>query len=175
LKLCGVLVDNNAQTTNNTRLMAAFNKQRPGRAAKAPSTKVTALLVLPGSEELTKEVRTDVSVGSIRNILAASHVEQWPGQWQLNTVEGPAGQAFSYNIYVNGEGLSRGQDQNLCATLAAHPLNEVRGRIIVGPALFVSTDPGRVSLSLADWKAICQAVWYDDILVSKNASKPSRS
>jgi hypothetical protein len=125
-----------------------------------------ALLVLPGDEKNTSVV--DVLNNDCAALLGCSRIERWPYRYQLDTVVGPDGHLYRFEIWVDEEGAVKQLPVNLCATLAAHPLNEYRGRVIRGPALLVSLDGA--SFTLDDWGGVCQSVWYDDGLVEVNAN-----
>ncbi len=125
-----------------------------------------ALLVLPGDEKKTTVV--NYRGASYAELLGCRYAERWPYQFQLDTVVGPDGRQYRFDIWVDDEGAVKELPVNLCATLAAHPLNEFRGRVIYGPALLVPK--GKIPFTLDDWKSICQGVWYVEDLVGVNAN-----
>jgi hypothetical protein len=124
-----------------------------------------ALLVRPGSEKNTIVVGREEDYTSL---LDNASVELWPPAWQLDAVIGPEGQKYRFDIWVGEDSRLRDEKVNLCASLAAHPLNEARGRVIYGRALLVPLE-NDVAYTLDDWANICQAVWYDGGLVSLNS------
>jgi hypothetical protein len=123
-----------------------------------------ALLVQPGDESKTVVVDRAVDYATA---LGCSNVERWPHIYQLDTVVGPGESRYRFDIWVDEEGLLRKAETNLCATLAAHPLNEAYGRVIRGAALLVPLGK-TAAYTLEDWANICQGVWYDEELTNRN-------
>jgi hypothetical protein len=134
-----------------------------------------AILILPGDEDNSTLVDIETKGGaprykSLAKALGAERAEQWPPQYTLEALDGGGGRKYSYDLFVDEEGVLKGLPYNRCATLSAHPLGEARVRWIHGPCVLIARD--RRGLTLDDWKRICQAVYYDDDLVEKNARGP---
>ena len=125
-----------------------------------------ALLVYPGDE--SKTVVVDLSVDYAKT-LRCRIIEKWPYIYQLDKIVGAGDNYYRFDIWVDEEGSLYDKSDNMCATLAAHPLNEVRGLIIKGPALLVPIDK-TIKYTLDDWRNICQGVWYDSSLVTINVN-----
>jgi hypothetical protein len=123
-----------------------------------------ALLVQPGDEKNISVVDHNAGYAEVLGCLA---VDRWPHCYQIDTVHGPNKSSYRFDIWVDDEGLLKQAPVNLCASLAAHPLNEFRGRVIYGPALLVPLSKA-VKYTLDDWANICQGVWYNEELVERN-------
>lgn len=120
-----------------------------------------AILVLPGDESLARAVGAPRGSAAIAAALGAGTIERWPYAYMLDTVVGPSGKRYRFDIWVDEEGCIKKLPENLCATIAAHPLNESNGRIIRGPALLVPL-AGSPRLTLEAWRDICRGVWALD-------------
>jgi hypothetical protein len=124
-----------------------------------------SLLILPGDESLT----TVVDSKDPREILQCT-VQMWPYCYQLDTItykDDNGINNYKFDIYVDESGLCKGLEENLCGTLAAHPLNEAKRKIIVGPCAIIPLN-NEVKYTLDDWKKICKAVWYNTDLIESN-------
>lgn len=112
----------------------------------------------PGCQENTRVVSVSDAKDRASALLECRAVERWPYSRQLDVIRGPNGRKYRFDIWVDEEGLMAGREDNLCASLAAHPLNEAFGHVIAGPALLVPLPGGR-AFSLEDWGQICKGVW----------------
>lgn len=117
-----------------------------------------AILVLPGDKSLARAIALPKGSATIAAALGADTIERWPYQFMLDTVVGPSGKRYRFDIWVDEAGLNKRLEPNLCASIAAHPLNECRGRMIYGPALLLPLS-GSPRLALKDWGEICRGVW----------------
>jgi hypothetical protein len=98
----------------------------------------------------------------------------WDWRYQLDTIAGPGGSRYQYDIWVGGQepaGDGPRAEANPHATAAAHPLLEAFGILIRGPALLVARD-GR-EYTLADWQHIRCGTRADAGLVGRNVEGPS--
>lgn len=125
-----------------------------------------ALLVKPGPQENTVVVPLLEATERPAALLECRWVELWPYHYQLDAIEGADGRARRFDVWVDEEGAAASREANVCASLAAHPLNEAFGRHIRGPALLVpcggASAPSDGGYSLEDWGQICKGVWSLD-------------
>jgi hypothetical protein len=128
-----------------------------------------ALYVPPGDEDKALAVAIPAGAAEAAELLGCARVERWPWSYQLDSVAGPSGEQYRFDVWVDEEGALHDRSYNACATLAAHPLNEAYGRTIAGPALLVPLD-GTKPLTLDAWREICQGVWYDASTVRRNVA-----
>jgi len=113
------------------------------------------LLVKPGHENVCV---VDIAKVGMAAALGCARIERWPYQYQLDTVTGSNGVDYRFDIWIDEEGALKGEEVNHCASIAAHPYNELNGPMICGNALLV---PLRASAEygLGDWAAVCDGVW----------------
>lgn len=103
-------------------------------------------------------------------------VELWPYPYQLDHIRGSNGKTYRFQIYVDECGLLKQLPLNEVATYLAHPLNLVRGRVVVGDALIVPWQK-KVNYTLEDYEAMRDGVWINDEesnldLVEANSAGP---
>lgn len=133
-----------------------------------------AILVPPGDASLARALETPRGPEDIAAALGVERVEPWPSAFCLDTVVGPGGKRYRFDIWVAaGARREKQLAVNLCATQAAHPLNAVRGNLVYGPALLVPLQRSQ-RLTLIDWAEICGGVQATgdaatDALVDRNA------
>lgn len=128
---------------------------------------------MPGDEKLTKVVQIsktgpDVRVHEMQQHIGADRVELWPKQHQLKQIKFDDEHIYEFDLWVDEEGgpYCNNRTYNRCATITAHPLGEVLGWFVYGPALLVRK--GKKDLDEEDWKKITRATYYDHKLVQMN-------
>ena len=84
--------------------------------------------------------------------------ELWPYQYQLDTIEGLNGKKYRFDIYIDEDGLNKNLKLNLCASYAAHPMNEFLSHLIYGPAILKPLN-NKIKYTSDDWNNICFGVW----------------
>jgi hypothetical protein len=128
-----------------------------------------ALLVQPGDESKTTVVT--INPNSLSGDILGKGVilVTWPYPLTKDIIHAPNGRQYRLEMYVGDNSAIDGSELNPCATLTMDPLGEFKGNHVFGPALIHSIDKKHPDLTLDDWKNICQAVWYNEELVDKNA------
>ncbi|ATE82315.1 hypothetical protein psal_cds_1394 [Pandoravirus salinus] len=150
-------------------IMAAPEHQQQKRRQQKDQHEVDALLVR--CDGTTTTVTVDRRTGrGMAEALGCVGICRWPYAYTLDTVVARGGRIYRYDVWIDGEASPiaelgtvrrpRAGPDNLYASLAAHPLNEVTDHVIGGSALLVSIvdeGPGR-HLSRTDWDHIWAAV-----------------
>jgi hypothetical protein len=143
-----------------------------------------SLLVEPGEDPVSVVPGTGPEAVAAASKLIGAGARRWPAQYQLDAVIGPNGAEYRFDIWSAPGSPSRPLEVNVRATVAAHPLNEARNRLVMGPALLVPRDGG--AYTLEDWVNISRGTWALDCycgdpgeecqcvtLVDRNAVGPS--
>lgn len=89
------------------------------------------------------------------------NVELWPYQYMIHDLKGSNGKHYSFDVYVDEEGILKGLEMNEIATYLCHPFNIATGRIIVGDALIVPLDENE-EYTLEDFEAMYDGVWVKE-------------
>lgn len=131
---------------------------------------VDGLLVKADGEIATTRVDAETGDG-IATALGCRRAERWYYQYMLDAVS-IGDRTYRYDVWVDAEARAAGRPDNLCASLAAHPLNGAYGWLVAGDALLVSVDPARPHMAVADWSAIQDAVCHDRQAVEANCQGP---
>lgn len=140
-------------------LRPTLNRERFREHTKTevPSFLGIMALLVPCKDDVTVVPPTDLAQS-----LGCQRVERWPYQYQLDSIEGPSGKRYRFDIWVDEEGaLNPAAGCNVRASLAAHPLNEAYGNLIRGPAILKPLSMA-VKYTLADWDEIRKGVWSLD-------------
>jgi hypothetical protein len=130
-----------------------------------------ALLILPGDQDATEVVDLPAKNrgDTMRKLLGCQRLERIPKLNQLKQIDTKSGDSIEYEMWVDEEGgpMCNNREYNACGTITSHPLGESLGLLIYGPCIVIRTNKSK-SLSLGDWGAICDALWYDEDLVEAN-------
>jgi hypothetical protein len=135
-------------------------------------TQALALLVSP--QDGVTVVLCPTTAAELAVTLGCQDPHVWDWRYQLDTVAGPGGSRYRYDIWVGDQGPTGGgprAEANPHATAAAHPLLEAFGILICGPTLLVARD-GR-EYTLADWHHIRCGTRADAGLIGQNVEGPS--
>lgn len=89
------------------------------------------------------------------------NVELWPYQYMVHQIKGGNGKIYSFDVYVDEEGLCKQSGMNEVATYLCHPFNIACGRVVCGDALIVPLDES-VDYTLEDYAAMRDGVWVKE-------------
>lgn len=89
------------------------------------------------------------------------NVELWPYQYMIHELKGSNGKRYSFDVYVDEEGLLKKLPVNEIATYLCHPFNIAIGTVIHGDALFVPLDENE-EYTLEDFRAMHDGVWVKE-------------
>lgn len=120
-----------------------------------------SLFILPGEAPVSVVPETgSEAVAAVPRLIGPAGARRWPYQHQLDAVIGPNGKEYRFDIWSAPGTPSRPLEVNVRATVAAHPLNEARCRLVMGPALLVPRGGG--AYTLEDWVNISRGTWALD-------------